>query len=281
MDTDDFDTESEGMIEPLPSAAYTETPPRAPSIEEDFSDFSEYLSDPEPESCYLALSDTELNLTRRSSSLEEGEHNVTEPPFLTSPWDSDTFPEATNNHIVPSRDWKDSHNTNQVPVSGCYTAQEWMRWATEKPLCERPPWVIPSRLYTYSQPDLFQFPANRDEYFRQQVVTNTYNNDRNGFSEPLRRDLVHHHKTSIPLVPTGRDMDINMEYMVETIFTTACAAVTIQLKDRTDNRLVKLDLWVTDTEINIRTAANHRRMNHVFNDVYEPITEEGHWWDME
>jgi hypothetical protein len=201
-----------------------------------------------------------------------------EPPFLTLPWDDDEFPMVANDNLVPANEWEH----NDLPTSGCYTAQEWMRWAMSKPLCSRPSWVIPSRLYTYARPELCKSPEDPEGFFRQQIITNTFNNRRNEFAEPLRKDLVLYNKTSIPLVPTGRPMDIEMGYMIDMIFTEDCAVVSIQLKDRTDKRLIKLDLWITDAEINIRAAVNHRRTNHIYNDYNEPGSEEdGHWWDME
>ena len=283
-----FYGKKEEEVDPLPSTVYSGTPPRAPTPPVDFSDFSEsfvdsdsewdsdFDTDIKSEPCDLALSD-EQPCARRSSPFEEGEHTVTEPPFLTAEWDANNFPQAYNTHQANTTEW--------VHSSGCYTAQEWMRWAMDRPYFQRPPWVIPSIVYRFAQPELIAYPPTQGRagpYFRQQVITNSENNHWNDFNGPLRHDLVHHSKTTIPLVPTGEAIDINMKYMVETIFEPEVACVSIQLKDPIHGRLVKLDLWITDSEISSRIAVNHRRMNHVSNDdAFLPGDNRGHYWDME
>ena len=159
-----------------------------------------------------------------------------------------------------------------------------MRWAMDKPFFQRPPWVIPSCVYNYVQPPLFAYPPLQGKnslYYRQQVFTNTANNHGNAFNTPLRQDLVHHHRTSVPLIPKREPIDINMGYMIETIFEPEIAYITVQLQDPTHGRLLKLDLWVTDSEIHTRLAVNHRRMNHVDNDAFLPGDARKRYWDME
>jgi hypothetical protein len=72
-----------------------------------------------------------------------------------------------------------------------------------------------------------------------------------------------------------------MKYMIETIFEPQYATISVQLRDPIHGRLVKLDLWVTDSEITTRAAINHRRMNHVENDAFLPGDTRRHYWDME
>lgn len=264
-DSDQMKDWASGRIEPLPSSVYTDSPPRKPTPAKSdyFSDFSEVCSESNDEA-------------RRSSPSEEEEHNVTEPPFLTANWDTDDFPTAIENN---------AYVTEWIHTMGCYTAQEWMRWSMDKPFFHRPPWVIPSCIYNYVQPPLFTYPALQGKnglYYRQQVFTNTDNNHGNAFNAPLRHDLVHHHKTSVPLIPKKEPIDINMGYMIETIFEPEVAYITVQLRDPTHGRLLKLDLWVTDSEINTRLAVNHRRMNHVDSDeAFLPGDVRKGYWDME
>ena len=159
-----------------------------------------------------------------------------------------------------------------------------MRWVMDKPLFERPPWVIPSNVYTYAQPGLIAYPPMQNKagpYYRQQAISNAVNSEWNEFAEPLRNDLVHCSRISTPLIPTGQPLDINMKYMIETIFEPECAFASIQLRDPIHGRLMKLDLWITDTEVTTRTAINHRRMNHVDNDAFLPDDVRRHYWDME
>ena len=120
----------------------------------------------------------------------------------------------------------------------------------DKPFLQRPPWVIPSSIYTFTQPELIVYPPTQSKggaYYRQQAITNATNTHWNKFSEPLRIDLVHHSKTTIPLVPTGQPLDLDLKYLVETIFEPERATVSVQLRDPVQGRLVKLDLRVTDT----------------------------------
>jgi hypothetical protein len=259
---EEIDTEDDGMVEPLPSSTYSGSTPPTPAQPIDFSKFNEIFTDDEYD-------------TRRSSSLEEEERNVIEPPFLTSNWTDSEFPASSNENLVDGAEWKE--------VMECCTAQQWMRWITNKPLCERPPWVIPTNIYTYLQPPLLAFPPSvgSESYFRQQTISNACNDRWNEFSDPLCEDLVHHHRTSIPLIPTGLPIDIDMHYMFEVIFEPSCAHATIQLRDPIHGRLLKLDAWVTDAEISVRLAVNHRRMNHVDNEVYDAHDERAGWWNME
>lgn len=200
-----------------------------------------------------------------------------EPTFLTADWEGGYFPSADNTNEVNSSEWTE--------VLDCCPSQQWMRWVMNMPLFERPPWVIPSCVYTFAQPALIAYPPTQNKagpYYRQQVISNAPNTHWNDFNEPLRRDLVHYNRNSIPLIPTGNLMDINMKYHVELLLEPDCALVTIQLKDQVHGRLLKLDMWVTDSEITTRMAVNHRRANHVENDdAFMEGDYRRRYWDME
>ena len=104
----------------------------------------------------------------------------------------------------------------------------------------------------------------------------------NDFAEPLRCDLVHHSRSTIPLVPTGNLASIDMKYLVEVLLEPSGQYFSIQLKSPTDGRLMKLDVWITDEEIQTKVAVNHRRMNHVDNDeAFYNWDDRNHYWDME
>ena len=203
-----------------------------------------------------------------------------EPPFLTTDWEEANFPTAENAFGVPSKDWDDDTITME-----CFTSQQWMKWVMDKPLLHRPSWVIPSRLYTFVQPQLVAYPQHQNgdgPYYRQQIISNAPNTHWNDFAEPLRNDLVHHSKTSIPLVPTGIAASIDMQYQVEVLFEPAGQYITLQLKDPIHGRVMKLDVSVTDAEIATRIAVNHRRMNHVNNDeAFNHWDARFRYWDME
>ena len=201
--------------------------------------------------------------------------------FLTSDWKEEDFPRAENTFGVPSKDWDYNNNT----ILPCYLLQQWMKWVIDKPLLQRPSWVIPRRLYTFAQPALVVYPSTQDAdgpHYRQQVISNAANEQWNDFAEPLRNDLVHHSKTSIPLIPTGEPASIDMKYMIEVLFEPAGQYISLQLKDPIHGRLMKLEVSVTDAEIQTRMAVNHCRMNHVSNDeAFYPWDERYHYWDME
>jgi hypothetical protein len=137
------------------------------------------------------------------------------------------------------------------------------------------------------QPALVAYPSTQTQnadgtHYRQQTISNAANDQWNDFAEPLRNDLVQHSKTSIPLVPTGKPASIDMKYLVEVLFEPSGQYISLQLKDPIHGRLMKLDVSVTDTEIQTRMAVNHRRMNHVSNDdAFYPWDERYHYWDME
>jgi hypothetical protein len=268
-----WDSEEELKVEPLPSSVYS-SPPEAPTPPVKFEEF-DYTSDSENwEPTELALSNTPA---RRSSQLGE-ERTVTEPPFLTAEWGKEDFPVYTTTNTV-DEDTVDETQWDDHTIP-CYRFQQWVNWVMKRPSANRLSWAIPSPLFTFFQPPRIEYPCGG--YYRQQVFSNDDNSDWSSFAEPLRGDLVHHSRTHIPLVPTGRIASVDMKYLVEVLFEPSGQSLSLQLKDPKDGRLLKLDVLVSDTKIRVELMINHRRMNHVSNDEEcEPWDDRYHYWDME
>ena len=70
-----------------------------------------------------------------------------------------------------------------------------------------------------------------------------------------------------------------MKYHFEVLFEPSGQYFSVQLKDPIYGRLMKLDISVTDAEIQTRMAVNHRRMNHIYNDdAFHEWDARYHYW---
>lgn len=205
-----------------------------------------------------------------------------EPSFLTANWGDYDFPQYDNDNNVPAAEW-DEH----LDSIACLTHHQWVKMLRNMPAYGRPSWIVPGPLYTFLQPQVIRLPPTQElhaptPHYRQQIITNTENDWCSPFAQTMRDDLVHHSRVRIPIAPTGQAASIDMDYLFEILFEPAGQFFSVQLRDPTYGRTLKLDVQIWDAEIVVDIGVNHRRMNHVDNDQDCDVDmPQFRYWDME
>lgn len=250
-------------VEPLPRSVYSDSPPRAPTPPLSMiEDFDRDWTDNEP--THLAISsdrsmDDESEARRSSQHWEE--HTVMDPEFLAADWSDSDFPTfhkpfATNYPCLK-------------PWSFANWAKNWRNDRSYKDM----DWIVPNGIFKTVTPQLVRYPGgNHNQFFCQKVISNAINYPSvNPFKERLSEDLFLHSKTSIPLVPTGKPLDIQAEFIAELVFEPTCQYFTFTIMDESEGRKLRVEICIFDQDIQINTMVNPRRINHPSN--------ESHLWD--
>ena len=142
-------------------------------------------------------------------------------------------------------------------------------------------WIVPSSVYKMIVPMLVRYSGgNHNQFFCQKIMSNAINQPAvNPFKERLSEDLFLHSKLSIPLVPTGKPLNIHAEFLAELVFEPSCQYFAFTIMDESEERKMRVEICIYDQDIQITTMVNPRRINHPNNEshLWEEDGRRGYW----